>query len=594
MRVLRFLGKSILVLLAIVGGGVVLVAAVAVFAWRNVPAVTDPVPANAVLFFDLADGVVETIPANPLARASMGPSVTLADFVQSLEAAGSDPRIEGVVMRLGIGELGVARTQDLRDAILDFRRNDKFALAFAESFGEGGSGSNQYYLATAFDEIWLQPSGEVELIGARLEMPYLKGTFDLLGLEVQIEQREEYKSAASMFTADSMPEPQRRNLQALVDSLVMQIADGLAVRNKIELAEARALIDRGPFPAADALALKLVDRLGYWDEVAAEAEAREGEGVATYALADYAARLPEPPEDAPQIAMIHGVGPVYLGDDDAGAFADGSAMASGRIVRAFDEAVADPGIEAIVFRVDSPGGSYVASDTIRRAVERARSAGKPTIVSMGDVAASGGYFSALPAHSIVAQPGTVTGSIGVFGGKMVATGLFEKLGMRWDGVQAGANADLASFNRPYSPAGWAYLQGSLDRIYADFKKKVAEGRDLPPDKVQDAAQGQVWTGADAKERGLIDELGGLSEALGLARRLAGIDAAAPIRLVEFPRAGDVYGEFLRRMLAVAIRDSGLGAAVGWMLDAVRLAEPVARVFDMERASLRAPNPTGAP
>jgi protease-4 len=588
MRVLRFLGKSILVLLAIVGGAVVLAVAASVFAWRYWPAVTDPVPAAAVLIFDLADGVVEAVPGNPLARASMGPAMTLADFVQSLDAAGRDPRIMGVVMRLGIGELGMARAQDLRDAVLDFRHRDKFAMAFAESFGEGGSGSTQYYLATAFDEIWLQPSGEVGLIGARFEMPYLKGTFDLLGLEAQIDQREEYKSAASMFTADAMPEPQRQNLQRMVDSMVLQIADGLAARNKIDVVAARALIDRGPFPAAGALAEKLVDRLGYWDELVAQGEARGGKDAAYYTLASYAARLPEAPGDAPQIALIHGLGPVYLGDDDAGPFDNGSSMASSRIVRAFDEAVADPGIEAIVFRIDSPGGSYVASDTIRRAVERAESAGKRTIVSMGDVAASGGYFAALPAHAIVAQPGTVTGSIGVFGGKLVATGLWEKLGMRWDGVQAGANADIASMNRRYSPAGWAYLQGSLDRIYADFKDKVADGRGLAPQQVEEAAKGQVWTGADAKERGLVDELGGFSSALRLARSVAGVDAAAPIRLVEFPRPSDSYREFLRRMFAVAIRDSGLGAAIGWMRDAMRIAEPIARIAGMGQESLRAP------
>jgi protease-4 len=595
MRVFRFFAKALLAVFALVGAVVVLGSLAAALSWRVLPGLINPVPQRAVLQLDLADGVVETWPENPLARASMGEAVRLRDLVQSLDAAGRDPRVKGIVARLGAGPLGMARAQEIRDAIIAFRHQGKFAIAFAESFGEAGDGNAHYYLATAFDRIWLQPSGAVELTGPMIESPFLKDALALIGIEPQLDQREEYKGGMDMFTAAGMSEPQRQNLQALVDSWQHQLAEGIAAYRKGTPGEALALMDRGPFLAAEAKAAGLVDRLAYWDEIDNELSERASEDATLYPLASYVERLPEPPKDAPRIAIVYGLGEITLSSGDGNPLLDHTAMAADATAKALAAAIDDPGIKAIVFRVDSPGGSYVASDTIRREVERARTVGKPVVVSMGDLAASGGYFVSAPAQSIVAQPGTITGSIGVFGGKPVLAGLWQKLGIGWGGVQAGANADFASLNRPYSAAGWSFLQRSLDGIYADFMAKVASDRKLSADDTHAAAKGQIWSGADAKARGLVDELGGLATALAMARGIAQIPAAAPIRLEQFPAEGSGFGTFMRHLF-------GIGGSAARLAVALQhfevLAGPALRLADSlavsQRASLRLPALETAP
>jgi len=595
MRVFRFFAKALLAVFALVGAVVVLGSLAAALSWRVLPGLIDPVPQRAVLQFDLADGVVETWPENPLARASMGEAVRLRDLVQGLDAAGRDPRVKGIVARLGTGPLGMARVQEIRDAIIAFRHQGKFAIAFAESFGEAGDGNAHYYLATAFDQIWLQPSGAVELTGPMIESPFLKNALALIGIEPQLDQREEYKGGMDMFTAAGMSEPQRQNLQALVDSWQHQLAEGIAAYRKGTPEEALALMDRGPFLAAEAKAAGLVDRLAYWDEIDNELSERASEEATLYPLASYVERLPEPPKDAPRIAIVYGLGEITLSSGEGNPLLDHTAMAADATAKALAAAIDDPGIKAIVFRVDSPGGSYVASDTIRREVERARIVGKPVVVSMGDLAASGGYFVSAPAQSIVAQPGTITGSIGVFGGKPVLAGLWQKLGIGWDGVQAGANADFASVNRPYSAAGWSFLQRSLDGVYADFMAKVASDRRLSADDTHAAAKGQIWSGADAKSRGLVDELGGLATALAMARGIAQIPAAAPIRLEQFPAEGSGLGTFMRHLF-------GIGGSAARLAVALQhfevLAGPALRLVGSievsQRASLRLPALETAP
>jgi protease-4 len=372
-----------------------------------------------------------------------------------------------------------------------------------------------------------------------LEQPFLRDTLELIGVKARIDKREEYKSAADMFTAASMSAPVRQNLQRLVDSYTMQLAAGIAEGRGVSAEEARALIDKGPFIAIEAQQQRLVNKLAYWDEVKTSAEDRANNGK-TVSLADYIAALPEPPSDAPKIAVVYGVGPVELATTEEEPAFGGARMASHAVAEAIADAARDKDVKAIIFRIDSPGGSYVASDTIWREVDRARKQGKPVIVSMGDVAASGGYFVAAAAKSIVAQPGTITGSIGVFGGKFVVHGLWDKLGLHWDSVQGGRHADFQSPNHDYSDEEWAALQASLDRIYFDFTHKVAEGRSLPVDKVLEEAKGQVWSGADAQANGLVDQLGGFQAALALARDEGGVAKDAAVRLVEYPKAKNEF------------------------------------------------------
>ncbi|MBX6322121.1 MAG: signal peptide peptidase SppA [Rhodospirillaceae bacterium] len=533
---MRWLFRLIVAFFCLIGVLVVAAVVLAVFATRELPAPTAAVPDRAVLQFNLADGLVETRPRNLLARAASYKAVVLRDLVRALEAAAGDPRVKGVLFHLGSGSIGLAQAQEIRDAVLDFRKSGKFAVAFAESFGEGGGGNLHYYLATAFDEIWMQPSGELALTGVLVETPFLRDTLDLLGVVPRIDKREEYKGGADMFTASTMPEPVRENLQRLVDSFGTQLATGISQGRSMTIEQARDLIDRGPYVAVQAQQQRLVDRLAYWDEVRQSVEDRGGGGAELLPIADYIAALPDPPADAPRIAVVYGLGPVRLATSEREPDFGDSVMRSRAVAAALADAVKDDRVKAIVFRIDSPGGSYVAADSIWREVDRARGQGKPVVVSMGNVAASGGYFVAAPAKTIVAEPGTITGSIGVFGGKFVLQGLWDKLGLRWDGVQSGRHAGFASPNRDYSEEEWAALQESLDRVYLDFTRKVAEGRSLPADKVEAAAKGQVWSGADAQAEGLVDQLGGFREALRIARTEAGIAPDAAVRVVEFPEA----------------------------------------------------------
>ena len=602
MNSFRFIRRVICGFFALVGATVVVGIGV-IAALVYLPETVQSIPDRTVLTLDLADGIGDRRPSGPLAWASFDGGIGLADLVQALERAGRDDRVKGLVARLGAGELGFARAQEIRDAVLAFSATGKFTIAFAETFGEIGDGNTHYYLATAFDEIWLQPSGDVDLTGVMLESPYLKEALDEIGVAARMDQREEYKGAFDALTVTSMPAPVRQNLQRLVDSWIEQLAGGIVEGRKLEPAAARALIDRGPFMAAEAQREKLVDRLGYWDEIATAVETSAGAGVEAAAgedhgptaeylpLSDYAGGL-QPAEDAPRIALVYGLGPVQLADGDGDPFFGSAVMGGPALARAIREAAEDATVQAIIFRVDSPGGSYVASDTIWREVERARSGGTPVIVTMGDVAASGGYFVAAPATKIVAQPGTITGSIGVVTGKIVTAEMWRSIGVNWDGVQAGANADMWSAVRDFSPAAWSRLQAGLNRAYADFTDKVAAGRGLPIDRVRSVAKGQVWTGADAKANGLVDQLGGFATALRLAREAAGLAADAEVALVEFPPPEDKF-QALMRMLSIGGVNRQRTEDLATLARLAAILEPVAQalapvLIDARTQNLQAP------
>jgi protease-4 len=546
MGIMRFVRKLFIGLLALIGAVAVLSILAGLFFTRYIAEVEEPVPAQAVLTLDLADGVTERGPEGPLAWTGLGRALTMRELVLGLEAASRDVRIKGLVVRLGHGSLGFARAQEIRDAVRAFRQSGKFAIAFAETFGEAGDGNTHYYLATAFDEIWLQPSGDISLIGVQLESPYLKTALDTIGVTARVDQREEYKGAMDPLTKDSMPAPVRENYQRLVDSWIDQLSRGIAEARHMEVPAARALIDRGPFLAAEAKDEHLVDMLGYWDELQAAVDKRVGPDAERFSLAKYADRL-SVPRDAPEFAVVYGLGPVQLAKEELDPLVGDGTMAAVSVAKTLRDAADDPAVRAIIFRVDSPGGSYVASDTIWREVARAREKGKPVIVSMGDVAASGGYFVAAPATKIVAEPGTITGSIGVFSGKVILSGLWDKLGIKWEGVESGANAGIESVNHDYSPEEWSRLQTSLDRVYADFTGKVASGRNLPAERVREVAKGQVWSGADGKQNGLVDELGGFAVAIRLAREAAGIGPDAAVAVEQYPRPDTSLTGFLRRL-----------------------------------------------
>jgi protease-4 len=556
--------------LASIGGLVVVIAI-----WIMVAAIVlrspgGHVPGKTVLEVNLETGLMEDVPDDPVAKALTANTPVVRDLVEGLERASSDQRVAGVVARLGAAPMGMAQLQELRDAIRSFRAHRKFAIAFAETFGEFGPGNGSYYLATAFDEVWLQPSGDIGLTGLLMESTFFKGGLDKLGVTPRMDHRYEYKNAMNVFTEKKYTPAHREAVSKVMDSWFSQMVRGIAIGRHIPEPEVRALVDRGPFLGQEALSAKLVDGLGYRDEVYAKAKQKAGTGAQFLYLGKYLERAGRPHDSGPTIALIFGAGGVQRGASRFDPFS-GSSMGSDTVAGAFRAAADSPRVKAILFRVDSPGGSYVASDTIWRETVRAHKAGKPVIVSMGDVAGSGGYFVAMAADKIVAQPGTITGSIGVLGGKMVTTGFWDKLGISFDEVHTSANSTTWNSSSDYTPAEWARFEAALDRIYADFTSKVAEGRRLPKSRVLEIAKGRIWSGEDAKALGLVDELGGYPAALALAKKAAHIPDSQEVSLEVFPKKKTTLEAWMDQL-----SNQGPDSSERTLVRTIELIQPLAR------------------
>lgn len=495
----------------------------------------DGIPAKTILELNLERGLVEYVPEDPMTGIFSRRVPTVRDVVDALEEAAGDQRVVAVLAQVGSRGLGLAQIQEVRDAVLAFRQSKKPAIAYAETFGEAGPGTGAYYLATAFESIYLQPSGDVGLSGLIAESPFIRGTLDKIGLEPRFAQRREYKNAMNVFTERKFTPPHREATQKVIDSQFGQIVKGIAAERALNEEAVRALINKGPLSSQQAVDGKLVDGLAYRDEVITKLKEQFGKDVKALSFTKYLARAGRPHESGKTIALIYGVGGVQRGKGGYDPMSGSVSMGADSVTAAFRSAVEDKDVKAILFRIDSPGGSYVASDTIWRETLRAKEAGKPVIASMGDVAGSGGYFVAMAADKIVAQPGTITGSIGVLSGKMLTNGFWDKVGASWDEVHTTENALLWTSRHDYTPAQWTQFQSTLDRIYDDFTSKAAQGRNLPKDKILAAAKGRIWTGEDAKAIGLIDELGGFPLALRLAKEAIGITADTEVRLEVFPR-----------------------------------------------------------
>ena len=504
-------------------------------------------PANIVLTADLTADLPDSAEPDPMSRLLFGQKTTLRDFVDALDRAADDPRVKSLYIQLGDDKLALAKTQQVRDAIAAFRAKGKFAIAYADTFGEGTPGTRPYYLATACDEIWLQPLGEVGIIGLRSETPFIRGLLDKLAITTDFDHREEFKTAMNSLTETTMTGPQREEVEALLTSTAGQIDRGIAEARKLSEAQVAALVDRAPLTADTAQRAGLIDRVAYRDEAQARAQDKAGAGARLISIARYLAAAGRPHDRGTKIALIYGTGLITRSSSGPGPLSD-TAFTARRIARAFTAAVRDKDVKAIVFRIDSPGGSAIASETMWREVVRAREHGMPVIVSMGDVAASGGYYVAAPADKIVAEPATLTGSIGVLAGKIILGGLMEKLGITGEAVERGANAGMYAATQDFSPLAKQRLEDELDETYRGFKDHVAAGRHLAADAVEAAAKGRVWTGEDAKARGLVDALGGYDTALELARQAANLPAGAPLDVVVFPRERGIAAVLFGRLL----------------------------------------------
>jgi protease-4 len=572
------MSKFIVRFLAILGAlwliGMVIVL-VAVIGWKG------KVPSKTILEANFEQAFMEDVPDTPSAQLMLTERQTLRDVVDAIDRGANDDRVVGMIARIGVAPtgttaIGMAQTQEIRDAVLRFRAHKKFAVAYAETFGEFGPGSGAYYLATAFDHIYLQPSGDVGLTGIIMESPFIKGTLSKLGVTFHGDHRYEYKTALNLFTESKYTGPAKEEMTAIMTSWFNQMKDGICQARQIAPEKFQALVDAGPYLGKEAVAAKLVDGVEYRDEVYGRVKSQAGDGAELLYLDKYLSRAGRPHDRGKTVALVFGVGGVTRGKSDYDPVQGSQNMGSDTVAGAIRAAAEDKDVKAILFRVDSPGGSYVASDTIWREIVRARQAGKPVIVSMGNVAGSGGYFVAMAADKIVAEPGTITASIGVLGGKMLTSGLWDKVGLSWDEVHQGANATMFSGMHDYTPAEWARFQAWLDRVYVDFTGKVSDGRKLPKEKVLEIAKGRIWSGQDAKNLGLVDELGGYDTALKLAKKAAGVPESDDVKVVVFPRSRSFYESVIERRSP----DSSDREAVGQTLARIlQVVQPVARQLD---------------
>ncbi|MDT5017365.1 MAG: protease [Mycobacterium sp.] len=543
------------------------------------------VPDGCVLELELLTVPNETAGFDPLAMiASGGKPLVLREAVDAIHRAAEDPRVAGLIARVQIPAAQAGPVEELRAAIAAFT-DVKPSLAWAETY----PGTLSYYLASAFREVWMQPSGTVGLVGFATNALFLRDALDKVGVEAQFIAKGEYKSAANLFTQDSYTDAHREADSRLIESLHAQVWQAVAESRHLEAAEVDALADKAPLLRDDAVTGRLVDRIGFRDE----AYARIGELVGAPGispetgdadsedapprlyLSRYArssASRPTPPmpsipgrKTKPTVAVVTLHGPIVSGRGGPQVLPLGNSSAGGdTISAALREAAADDDVSAIVLRVDSPGGSVTGSETIWREVNRVRDGGKPVVASMGSVAASGGYYVSMSADAIVANAGTITGSIGVVTGKLVARELKDRLGVGFDSVRTNPNADAWSINQPFTDEQHARVEAEADLFYTDFVARVAAGRKLTVEAVDAIARGRVWTGADALERGLVDEIGGLRTAINRAKVLAGLEPDDDVRLVSYP--GSSFMDLLRpkpsSQPAAASLPDALAALVG--------------------------------
>lgn len=524
------------------------------------------IPSNATVYLKIQAPWNEIEPSDVLTQFVVPPP-TLRTVIETIKKAKSDARVKTlVIVPQAAGGLW-AQLQDIRTALVDFRTSGKPLTAYLE-YG----GAQEYYLASAATRIVMMPAGTLDLSGLATYELFFRGALDKLGIYPDLLHIGDFKSASNTFTEKGFTAAHREMTKSLnrdwYDELVRAIADG---RKRPEAA-VRQAIDNGPYLPDGAMRAGLVDALGYDDQIDDGPPiqgTRRVEGD-VYERAFVSSRRSS---SAGRIALLYAVGAIASGPSAN----DGSVLGSDTFVKWIRKVRADSSIRAIVVRIDSPGGSAIASDVIWRELMLAREV-KPLVVSMGDVAASGGYYIALPAHAIVAEPGTITGSIGVVTGKFVLKDTFEKLGIGVDSASDGRMAEIGSPFRPFSPAERGRVAEQMRATYDLFVKRVADGRQSTVAEIDRIAQGRVWTGSQAKSRGLVDEIGGLDRAIAIAKQRAKLDARVDVPLVVYPQKRGFF-EVLANPFGASLE---VGAAWLWRRPADRAVESLTRVLRLFR------------
>jgi protease-4 len=518
-----------------------------------------------VLVMDLEGSYVETHATPYLGRLLGTPDRPLIDLLSELAKAERDERLSAVLFRIRPLGIGWGKADEIRAAIARIGARGRRTVAYLEVEKYGAN--LEYFIATGADEIYMAPGSRNPFVGLAAEYLFLGGFFEKIGVEIEYERVGKYKSAVESFAESKMSDANREMTTALLDSVYDRFVEAIAEGRSLAPEQVHAAIDAAPTTPAEMKEHGLSDGIGFFDEILkrvrdGEAERPVMEGP-EYAEVDPSSVGFDP---VASFALIYGTGPVVAGEGSGGP-AGRQVLASTTVSEAFEAATEAPEIDAIIFRIDSPGGSALASDLVWRATQRAREKGKPVVASFSDVAASGGYYVACGADRIVSQPATYTGSIGVFVLRPILAGLFENLGVGVEAMTRGEHADLLLASRRLSPRTRRRLRADVRDAYQTFVGRVAEGRELTAEAVDAIGQGRVWTGAQASEIGLVDALGGLRTAVLEAKSAAGLEADADVVLIAYP---------LPKSFAQQIADT-LGASVRASVSSLPLPSAVRQI-----------------
>jgi len=531
--------------------------AAAVFVVYVLVALTGRIPKGSVLVLRVAGGIEEQAPTDLLSAWKSEQVLVYHDYTEAVEAATTDPRIAGLLVEIGGLEIGWGRVQELRSRLLEFRKTGKPSVCYLSG---DFSSNRQYYLASACEQVWLVPSSSLGVVGLMAEALFFRGTLDKLGVYPDMYHIGAYKTAKNQYTEKKFTPEHREMVESLIGSIYRQYVSDAAEARGMDRAQFEKLVTAGPFLAQEALSRKLIDRAAYRDEIQDFFKEKTGRWN-PIELSRYRNQIRS--AGGERIAVVYATGAILVGQSDYSPWL-GFTMGSDSVAADLRRAREDDSIKAVILRVESPGGSAVGSEIIRREVQRLREKGKPIIVSMADVAGSGGYWISMSAEHIVAEPSTITASIGVVYGKMNISGLFHLVGLSTDYYATSPNATLLWPQQNFTPAQREVIQRFMQDIYQNFVKGVADGRKMKPEAVDKIGRGRVWTGAQAKDLGLVDELGGLDRAIAVAKQRAGIPAGRKVRLVRLPERKSFWdvlvndglvrldsarlaGEFLRRL-----------------------------------------------
>ncbi len=509
------------------------------------------IPSGAALVLDLGAPIEEQRPGGALGELTGPKALLMHQISRGLRAAKDDARIAGLVVKISPLDAGWGKAGEIRDLIAEFRTSNKPAICFLE--GET-IGNREYFLATGCGEVWLIPSGVLGTTGMMAQSTFYKGTFEKLGIEPNVFGIAEYKTYRNQFTEKKYTAAHRESAEALLRSIFEHYIEQASQARKIKPEGFLALLEGGPYLSAEAVENKLVDKVAYWDEVRGYFDQKH-DGWKPVELPQYVKQVPNAGFDS--VAVVRATGDIVMGGSGYDSWA-GFIMGSDSVIADLRRAREDDSVKAIVLRIDSGGGSAVASELIRREVELAQDA-KPVVVSMSDVAASGGYWIAMSAKKIVAEPATVTGSIGVVFGKLNVSGLYTLLGLSTDHVATHENATILWEQQNFTPAQREVVMKFMDDTYADFTAAVAENRGLKPEEVEKIARGRVWTGVQARGFKLVDEFGGLDRAIAVARDLAKIDPGRSVRILMLPEEKTVFQELLEQTASQNLRADPLRA-----------------------------------